>query len=45
MNEDMVDEPFRSASEKVEAAHQAAVSELKSKVEKAKSDALRKVKP
>ena len=45
MSEEIVDEPFRSATEKVEAAHQQAVSELKSKIEKAKSDALRKVKP
>jgi hypothetical protein len=37
------DDPFKSASEEAEAAHGQAVSELKSKVNKAKSDALKKV--
>ena len=43
MSEDLVEEPFKSAAEQVEAAHRQAVSELKSKVEKAKSAALKKV--
>jgi hypothetical protein len=37
------DDPFKSASEEVEEAYEQAVSELKSKVNKAKSDALKKV--
>jgi len=37
------DDPFKSASEEVEAAYGKAVSELKSKVNKSKSDALKKV--
>jgi hypothetical protein len=37
-------EPFRSASEKVEEAHQKSVQELRAKVAKAKSEALAKVK-
>lgn len=44
MNEDLVDEPFKSASKRVEEAHDQAVAELKSKVEKAKSEALQKIK-
>ena len=45
MSEDVVDEPFRSATERVEAAYQQAVSDLRSRVEKARADALRKVNP
>jgi len=45
MSEDPMDEPFRSASEQVEEAYQEAVSELRSKVERAKSTALKKVSP
>jgi len=37
-------EPFKSASEKVEEAHERAVEELRAKVAKAKSDALAKVR-
>ncbi len=43
MSGDIVDGPFTSAAEQVERAHQKAVAELKSKVEKAKSEALKKV--
>jgi hypothetical protein len=43
MSEDVVEEPFRSATEKVEASHQEAVEELRARVSKAKSDALKKV--
>ncbi len=43
MSGDIVDGPFSSAAEQVERAHQKAVAELKSKVEKAKSEALKKV--
>jgi hypothetical protein len=43
MSEDLVDEPFREASEKVEAEHRRAVEELKSKVNRAKSGAIQKV--
>ncbi len=43
MTSDKEDDPFKSASENVEAAYEQAVSELKSKVSKAKSEALKKV--
>ena len=43
MSEGLVEEPFDSAAEQVEAAHKRAVSELKSKVERAKAAALKKV--
>jgi len=43
MTEETVDEAFDAASEKVEAAHQQAVADLRSKLEKAKSAALKKV--
>ncbi len=43
MSGEIVNGPFRSAAEQVEAAHQQAVSDLKSKVAKAKSAALKKV--
>ena len=43
MSKDIVEEPFDSAAKQVEEAHEQAVAELKSKVEKAKSAALKKV--
>jgi len=43
MSEDLVEEPFKSAAKRAEDAYAGAVSELKSKVEKAKSDALKKI--
>jgi len=45
MTEEIVDEPFDAAAERVEAAHQQAVADLRSKLEKAKSVALKKVSP
>ena len=45
MTEETVDEPFNAAAEKVETAHKQAVADLKSKLEKAKSAALKKVSP
>lgn len=45
MSEEIVDEPFRSASEELEATHREGVAKLKAKVEKAKGDALKKVSP
>ncbi|HYC12352.1 MAG TPA: hypothetical protein VEC02_06820 [Nitrososphaerales archaeon] len=44
MSADITAEPFKSASEKVEEAHQSSVKELRAKVAKAKSEALAKVK-
>ncbi len=43
MTDETVDEPFNSAAEKVETAYEHAAAELKSKLEKAKSAALKKV--
>jgi hypothetical protein len=43
MTEDFVDEPFAAASKRVKAAYDQAAEDLKAKVEKAKSDALKKV--
>jgi hypothetical protein len=43
MTEEIVDEPFDAAAERVEVAHQQAVADLRSKLEKAKSAALKKV--
>ncbi|MGD0397182.1 MAG: hypothetical protein ABSB26_09815 [Nitrososphaerales archaeon] len=43
MTEETVDEPFSIAVEKVEAAHKQAVADLRSKLERAKSAALKKV--
>ncbi len=43
MSESIVDGPFKSAAEKVEATHEQAVTALKSSVEKSKSAALKKV--
>jgi hypothetical protein len=43
MTEETVDGPFNAAAEKVEAAHRQAVADLRSKLEKAKASALKKV--
>jgi uncharacterized protein YjbJ (UPF0337 family) len=43
MTEETVDEAFNAAVEKVEGRHQQAVADLRSKLEKAKSAALKKV--
>ncbi len=43
MTEEIVNEPFDAAAERVEEAHQQAVADLRSKLEKAKSEALKKV--
>jgi hypothetical protein len=43
MTEELVDEPFATASKHVNDAYDRAADELKAKVEKAKSDALKKV--
>jgi len=45
MTEDVVDEQFDAAVERVEAAHLQAVTDLRSKIEKAKSAALKKINP
>lgn len=45
MSEEPVDKPFADAAKQVESANEEAVSELKSKVQKAKSDALKKISP
>jgi len=45
MTEEIVDEPFDAAAEDVEAEHQQAVAHLRSKVERAKSAALKKTSP
>jgi hypothetical protein len=43
MSEDLVDEPFRSAAKRVNESYDQAAEELKAKVEKAKSEALKKI--
>ncbi len=43
MTPDKTDDPFDSASENVEAAYEQAVADLKSKANKAKSEALKKI--
>jgi len=43
MSEDLVDEQFKSASKRVEDAYDQAATDLKAKVEQAKSDALKNV--
>ena len=43
MSEELVDEPFKSTARRVDDAYTKAAEELKSKVEKSKSDALKKV--
>ena len=43
MTEELVDEPFAAASKRVNDAYDQAAADLKVKVEKAKSDALKKI--
>ena len=43
MSEDLVDEPFDSASKRVQDAYDQVANELKAKVAKAKSEALKKI--
>ena len=43
MSGNLVDEPFKSAAKRVEEAYDQAAADLKSKVENAKSEALKKV--
>ena len=43
MSEDLVGEPFDSASKRVQEAYDRAATELKGKVAKAKSEALKKI--
>ena len=43
MSDDLADEPFKSAAKKVADAYDQAADELKTKVEKAKADALKKI--
>jgi len=43
MTEELVDEQFKPASQKVDEAYDQAAEDLKSKVRKAKSDALKKL--
>ncbi|HYA55608.1 MAG TPA: hypothetical protein VED22_02310 [Nitrososphaerales archaeon] len=43
MNEDLVEEPFKAAAKRVEEAYDKAAADLKANVEKAKSEALKKV--
>ncbi|MDA4124430.1 MAG: hypothetical protein OK438_03150 [Thaumarchaeota archaeon] len=43
MSESITDGPFKSAARQVDAAHEQAVSQLKSTVEKSKVTALKKV--
>jgi hypothetical protein len=43
MSEDLVDEPFDSASRRVKEAYDQAAADLKAKVAKAKSEALKKI--
>ena len=43
MSEDLVEEPFNSSAKRVEEAYDKADADLKAKVEKAKSEALKKV--
>ncbi|MDG6902486.1 MAG: hypothetical protein JRM80_11095 [Nitrososphaerota archaeon] len=43
MSDDLVEEPFKSAAKRVSDAYDKATEELKSKVEKAKAEALKKI--
>ena len=43
MSDELVDEPFKSAAKRVSDAYDQAAAELKSKVEKSKSEALKKI--
>ncbi|HKT22163.1 MAG TPA: hypothetical protein VJR06_06110 [Nitrososphaerales archaeon] len=45
MSDDLVDEPFKAAAKRVADAYDRAADDLKAKVEKAKSDALKKISP
>ncbi len=45
MSEDLIDEPFDSVSKRVKEAYAQAADELKAKVAKAKSEALKKISP
>ena len=44
MSEDSVEEPFRDVAKRVDEAYDRAAQELKSKVQKSKADALKKVR-
>jgi len=43
MSEDLVEEPFKAAAKRVEEAYDKAAADLKARVEKAKSEALKNV--
>jgi hypothetical protein len=43
MSEELVDEPFNSAADRVKEAYDKAAKDLKSKVEKSKAAALKKI--
>lgn len=43
MTEEIIDESFESAADTIEVTHQKAVAELRSKLEIAKSSALKKI--
>ncbi len=43
MSEDLVEEPFKAAAKRAEETFDQAAAELKSKVEKSKSEALKKI--
>jgi len=43
MTEEIIDESFENAAETIEASHQKAVAELRSRLENAKSSALKKI--
>ncbi len=43
MSENLVDEPFDSASKRVQEAYDQAAAELRARVAKAKSEALKKI--
>jgi hypothetical protein len=45
MSDELVDEPFDAAAKKVAEAYDQAAAELKAKVEKTKSEALKKISP
>ena len=44
MSEDLVDEPFRSAAKRVDETYDRAGEELRAKVAKAKTEALKKIR-
>jgi hypothetical protein len=43
MSEDLVDEPFNSAAKRVDDTYNQAAQELKAKVERSKTEALKKI--